>query len=127
LFDDDHSKINIHGGPERALCLFSFDIILKLQTEGHPVFPGALGENITISGLRWESVVLGVRLRTNRGVRILITSFTSRCRTIENYFKEMQYRRILQKINPGWSRVYVEVLQDGMLKIGDSIRIEIEL
>jgi len=39
----------------------------------------------------------------------------------------MQYSRISQKINPGWSRVYAEVLQGSMLKIGDSIRIEIEL
>lgn len=127
LLDDNQRNINLHGGPERALCLYSLDKILKLQTEGHPVFPGALGENITISGLRWESVVPGVRLSTNRDIRILITSFTSPCRTIENYFKEMQYSRISQKINPGWSRVYAEVLQGGMLKIGDSIRIEIEL
>ena len=37
-----------HGGPERALCLFSLERILELQAEGHPIFPGAAGENITI-------------------------------------------------------------------------------
>jgi len=48
LEGDGHSFPDIHGGPERALCLFSLERILELQAEGHPIFPGAAGENITI-------------------------------------------------------------------------------
>src|SRR5437660_8273239 len=48
LMGDVQKFTDIHGGPERALCLFSLERILELQAEGHPIFPGAAGENITI-------------------------------------------------------------------------------
>lgn len=35
---------NIHGGPERAVRLYSLEKILELQMEGHPIFPGSVGE-----------------------------------------------------------------------------------
>ncbi len=56
LMGDDHRFPDIHGGPERALCLFSLERILELQAEGHPIFPGSVGENVTISGLEWEKL-----------------------------------------------------------------------
>src|SRR5262245_43275719 len=37
-----------HGGPERAVCLFSLDVIERLRAEGHPIAPGTVGENITV-------------------------------------------------------------------------------
>ncbi len=58
MVGDEHRFPDIHGGPERALCLFSLERILELQAEGHPIFPGAVGENITITGLDWQQVVL---------------------------------------------------------------------
>src|SRR5713226_4835961 len=61
LVGDDHNFPDIHGGPERALCLFSLERILEFQAEGHPIFPGAVGENITIAGIDWQQVVPGVQ------------------------------------------------------------------
>ena len=124
LHGDTQSNIEIHGGPERALCIYSLEKILKLDTEGHSVFPGALGENITISGLSWESVFPGVRLKTSRGVRIKVTAFTVPCTTIKKYFKNREYSRVSQKFNPGWSRVYAKVLEGGTVQIGDLIQVE---
>lgn len=42
-----------HGGPERAVTLFSLDLIRALQAEGHPIAPGSIGENLTLEGVRW--------------------------------------------------------------------------
>ena len=124
LHGDAQSNREVHGGPGRALCLYSLEKILKLDTEGHSIFPGALGENITISGLSWESVFPGVRLKTSRGVRIKVTAFTLPCTTIKNYFTEREYSRVSHKFNPGWSRVYAKVLEGGTVQIGDIIQIE---
>ena len=124
LQGDTQSNKEVHGGPERALCLYSLDRTLKLETEGHSVFPGTLGENITISGLSWESVFPGVRLKTSRGVVIMVTAFTSPCTTINNYFKDRDSSRVSQKLNPGWSRVYAKVLEGGTVQIGDLIQVE---
>jgi MOSC domain-containing protein YiiM len=124
LEGDSQNNVDIHGGPERALCLYSLEKIIKLQIEGHSVFPGALGENLTISGISWDSIEPGVRLKVSNGVKIQVTSFTSPCRTIESYFADNETGRISQKMYPGWSRVYARVLKGGTVKIGDSIHFE---
>ena len=49
---DRQADRRYHGGPERALCLFSLERILELQAEGHPVFPGSTGENVTVADPR---------------------------------------------------------------------------
>ena len=41
LEGDGHRDLEHHGGPERALCLFSLEQIRALQAEGHAVTPGA--------------------------------------------------------------------------------------
>src|SRR5919107_4461162 len=60
---DRQRKLTIHGGPDRALCLWSLELIEALRAEGHPVVPGSAGENVTISGVDWGRVVPGARLR----------------------------------------------------------------
>ena len=29
-----------HGGPDKAVCLFSLEVISHLQECGHPIYPG---------------------------------------------------------------------------------------
>ena len=60
---DKQRDRRFHGGPERAVCLYSLEVIQSLQAEGHPIAPGTTGENLTISGLDWNFVVPGVRLQ----------------------------------------------------------------
>lgn len=123
LVGDDHNFPEIHGGPERALCLFSLDRILELQEEGHPIFPGAVGENVTISGLDWNQMTSGQRLALGDEVLIEITTFTSPCNSITDAFAGGKYQRISQKLYPGCSRVYARVLQPGRLTVGQKVRL----
>jgi MOSC domain-containing protein YiiM len=120
---DAHSNPGIHGGPERAVCLYSLEWIDALQKEGHPVFPGALGENLTISGLPWEEVGPSDRLVIGEQVLLEFTAFTTPCNTIRACFKGGEIARISQRMHPGWSRLYARVLQPGSVKVGDSVRI----
>ena len=124
LVGDDHKFPDIHGGPERALCLFSLERILQLQAEGHPIFPGAAGENVTISGLEWGELVPGVRLALGDQVLIEIAKYTSPCNSMEESFSDGNYARISQKANPGYSRVYARVLQTGRLVVGQIVRVD---
>ena len=121
LVGDDHRFPDIHGGPERALCLFSLDRILELQEEGHSIFPGAVGENVTISGLDWDRMTPGQQLALGDDVLIEVTRYTSPCSTIENSFADGKYQRISQKVHPGYSRVYARVLKPGRLTVGQTI------
>jgi MOSC domain-containing protein YiiM len=123
LAGDEHRFPDIHGGPERALCLFSLERILELQAEGHPIFPGAVGENVTIAGLNWQQVAPGVQLSLGAEVLVEITSYTSPCNTIPHFFVDGRYQRISQKLHPGWSRVYARVLREGKLQIGQVVEL----
>lgn len=120
--DDQNDKVH-HGGPDRAVCLFSLERVHALQAEGHPIEPGSAGENLTVEGLRWESVMPGVRLKVGESVVLEITSFTSPCKTIRHSFLDGRFVRISQKVHPGWSRVYARVIDQGEIGIGDRVEV----
>src|SRR5439155_17527334 len=113
----------IHGGPLAALCLYSLELIQALQAEGHPIFPGSVGENITLSRLDWTQVAPGVRLQLGDEVLIEVTKYTTPCETIVGSFADRNSMRILQKTHPGWSRVYAKVLRTGKIRVGDIVEL----
>ena len=119
---DRQRDLRFHGGPDRAVVLFSLDVIRALQQEGHPIAPGSTGENLTIAGVDWTTVVPGVELAIG-GVRLLITNYASPCEKIASCFLNEDMTRISQKRHPGWSRVCARVLESGIVRIGDPITI----
>ncbi len=123
LVGDQQRKLDIHGGPDRALCLYSLERIMTLQAEGHPIFPGSIGENITIAGLDWAVLKLGSRLQLGPDVLIELTSYTVPCNTIRESFHNDRFKRISQKTHPGDSRYYARVLQTGHLVTGQPVRL----
>jgi MOSC domain-containing protein YiiM len=123
LVGDRQANTDVHGGPERAVSLYSLERILALQAEGHPIFPGSAGENVTISGLDWEQVSPGRRLRLGAQVLVELTKYTTPCNTIVDSFREDYYGRIAQSQHPGWSRLYARVLQAGVIKVGDPVEL----
>ena len=120
LVGDLQRNRKYHGGPDRALCLYSAELLDVLRQEGHDAFPGALGENVTISGLDWAMLRPGVRLRLG-GVEAEVSSFAVPCRTIARVFRSGGYSRINEKRHPGWSRVYVRIVREGSVSIGDPV------
>ncbi|MBC8330668.1 MAG: MOSC domain-containing protein [Anaerolineae bacterium] len=110
-----------HGGPDRAVCLYSLELILALQAEGHPVFPGALGENLTIAGLSWPEITPGVVLQLGEATHLEVVAYTTPCSHIRPFFHDHNSNRIHQKTHPGWSRVYARVLQSGEIQVGDKV------
>jgi len=120
--DAQNDKVH-HGGPDRAVCIYSLEKVLALRAEGHPIEAGSAGENLTVDGLVWELIVPGVRLKIGESVVLEVTSFTSPCTKIRRAFIDEHFARISQKVHPGWSRVYARVLEEGDLKIGDRVEL----
>lgn len=118
---DAHRNRRYHGGPERALCLYSLEHLLALQKEGHPIVPGSAGENIVTVGLDLAALEPGTRLRLGDTVEIEIASYTAPCKTIAGSFIDGKFSRISQKLHPGWSRLYARVLREGHISAGDPI------
>ncbi len=122
--EDDRHVDEDHGGPDRAICLYPIEHIKALRAEGHRIDIGTAGENFTVEGLDWSLVVPGARLAVGAEVRLEVTSFTSPCKTIAASFKDGLFKRISEKVNPGWSRVYAKVTQEGTVESACSIIIE---
>jgi MOSC domain-containing protein YiiM len=120
---DRQAHLKIHGGPARALCLYALEHITQLQDEGHPIYPGSVGENVTIVGLDWETLGPGIRLALGDEVLIEITSYAGPCKTIAGSFTRGEFKRISQKKHPGESRLYARVLKTGRLATGQKVRI----
>ena len=121
---DRQRSPDIHGGPDRAVCLFSLEIIEALRAEGHSITPGSSGENLTISGLDWAHLKPGDRLRIGDAVKLEILSYTFPCQLNAQWFLQGNFNRINQKKHPGWSRVYARVLTEGVVRPGDSVTVE---
>jgi MOSC domain-containing protein YiiM len=117
---DRQANRKYHGGPDRALCLYSQERLDALAAEGHPMTRGTLGENVTIAGVPWEQVRPGARLRLGE-VEVEVTGFAAPCKKIAPGFADGVITRVGEKVNPGWSRVYVRVLGDGELAVGDPV------
>lgn len=123
LEGDRQRDLRFHGGPERALCLYSLERILELQREGHAIFPGSVGENVTIVGMDWQRLEPGARLALGDEAVVEITRYTSPCKNIADSFAGRDFRRISQKERPGYSRVYARVIRAGRLAVGQPVKL----
>jgi MOSC domain-containing protein YiiM len=124
LEGDRQRNRTVHGGPDRAVCLFSLEIIERLQDEGHSIEPGSAGENLTLTGLEWNHMRPGAVLTIGPHVRIEIKSYTAPCDLNAHWFREGDFSRISHKKHPGWSRVYAKVLGGGIVRPGDMVKLE---
>jgi MOSC domain-containing protein YiiM len=118
VYGDNQANRKLHGGPERAVCIYSLEIIRALQAEGHPLGVGTTGENLTVSGVDWDLVAPETVWRAGDAL-LEVASYTAPCKTIRASFSDKRYKRISQKVNPGWSRVYARVLEEGRVRAGD--------
>jgi MOSC domain-containing protein YiiM len=121
LVGDAHRK-PMHGGLLAALCLYSLEVIHALQAEGHPIFPGAVGENVTIRGIDWSRVKPGDRLRLGPTL-VEITRYTVPCLNVQAAFKDGQFARILATEHPGEARAYARVIETGHITVGDAVEL----
>ena len=122
LAGDHQRHRHVHGGPERALCLFSLEVLLSLQAEGHPVYPVSMGEDLTISGLDWPRIEPDSRLQLGPCL-VEISQFTIPCDSIKGSFSDGRFRRVSPKVHPGRTRLYARVLRTGVLAVGDPVRV----
>ena len=118
LEGDVQKHTKIHGGPDRAVCVYSFEVIEALQAEGHSVYPGSTGENVTVSGIEWAAVVPGSRLELGPEVIVEVTRYAEPCKQIAALFVDRTFRRIDQVRRAGWSRVYTRVIRAGHVRVG---------
>jgi MOSC domain-containing protein YiiM len=119
---DRQRDLRFHGGRDRAVSLYSLDLIEQLRADGHPIEPGTLGENLTIAGVDWSLMIPGAQVEVG-GVRLWLTKYAHPCKNTSGSFLDGDSTRVSQKVHPGWSRLYARVLQPGTVTAGDTVRV----
>jgi MOSC domain-containing protein YiiM len=123
LDGDRQADLRAHGGPARAVCLYSLEVIEKLRAEGHAVEPGSTGENVTVAALDWSLVVPGVELLLGHEVHLEVTAYAAPCWKNARWFRDGDAERISQSRHPGESRVYARVRRGGEIRAGDPVEL----
>ena len=117
---DRQEDRRFHGGPDRAVSLYSLDLIEALQGEGHSIVAGSIGENLTLHGIDWTAVRTDARIEIG-DVVLEVTRAASPCYKIAASFHDGVFARVSQKVYPGWSRFYARVLREGVVSTGDRV------
>ena len=121
LDGDAHRADTVHGGPHRAVALFAIEAIRRVAADGHPIFPGSAGENLTTEGIEWASVKVGTRVEIGDRLVLEISKPDMPCDTIADSFIAGKSGRISILTHPLDSRMYARVLVDGEVRPGDRI------
>ena len=108
------------GDPGRAVCIFSLERIRELQSEGHPIDVGTSGENLTIEGLDWPSLRIGMALRVGDAT-IRLSEPCAPCSKIGGSFRGEDFSRVDHEKREGWSRWSASVVEEGSVSVSDSV------
>jgi len=110
-----------HDDPDSALLVFPIETIRDLNSEGWPVKPGDLGENLTTTGIPYSSFAVGKTFGAG-GVRFQISRACDPCDNLYllPYVGEAKGPEFLRAMlgRRGW---YARVLQEGVVRPGDPI------
>ena len=112
---DDQNDKKHHGGLMRAICILENELLVKLQSEGHPIMPGTTGENLLVEGFNLK---LGSKISIGT-VELEVVSAAPPCKTISKSFTDGFFNRMSDKKYPGQTRWYCRVLKEGTIRISD--------
>tara|TARA_X000001036_G_scaffold326189_1_gene304728 strand:+ start:1453 stop:1938 length:486 start_codon:yes stop_codon:yes gene_type:complete len=120
--DGDYNKFRSqkkNNNPNMAIMILSNDILQQLNSEGWPVKPGDLGENITIDGIDYLHFSPLKKYRIGEAI-IEITFICDPCMSLKvlPYVGEKRIKIFMKTLmkRRGW---YSKVLQPGEIKTGD--------
>ena len=123
--EGDHNKFRTErkgGDPGRAVNLFSLERIEQLQREGHTIEVGSTGENLTIEGVDWDILEVGMMLKVGKAV-IELSEPCVPCWKIGDSFTDQNFSRIDHDKEEGWSRWSARVVEEGSVSVGDSVEL----
>ena len=124
----DTWRYPFHGGRRKAILLITVEGIDALISQGFPLFPGALGENLTTRGLDRRKLRVGQRFLVGEA-EIELTQMRTPCATLDVYGPGIQaaaYDARVQAGEPesprwGLSGFYGSVVKPGTVRAGDTI------
>jgi MOSC domain-containing protein YiiM len=124
-----------HGGPRKAVLMASAEFIDSLAVRGFPVFYGAIGENLTVSGLDPHQWREGQRYRVGQTAVIELTTLRTPCSNLDVYGPAIKAELYDARCkaddvsSPHWAHggFYARVVTPGLIAPGDTVVLESEM
>jgi MOSC domain-containing protein YiiM len=105
-----------HGGPDKAVCVYSLDHYPYWEDIlGIKLPPAAFGENLSVSNLKEEEVCIGDVFQLGPAT-VQITQPRQPCRTLADRYGRNDLVKLV--VNSGFTGFYLRVLQEGMVEMG---------
>jgi MOSC domain-containing protein YiiM len=117
LVGDQQANRRVHGGPDKAVCVYSLDhAAWWRETLVEPEWgAGAVGENFTVTGQTETTVCLGDVYQAGTAL-VQVSQPRSPCRTLARRWGRPDLpKRVVQSGRSGW---YLRVLRAGQVEAG---------
>jgi MOSC domain-containing protein YiiM len=123
--EDEQGNKKLHGGPEMALHQYSQESYKVLQSEfpdiANKLLIGSIGENISTALMNDRNVFIGDTYRIG-SVIIQVNSPRAPCSKINQRYGVRNIDLFIGKQEiTGW---YYRVIETGIIKVGDEIKLE---
>lgn len=128
ILGDIQKNTKYHGGPRQALLWITAEGLDELKAAGFPVFPGAMGENVTTTGIDRRTVRLGQQWRMGE-VIVEVTKMREPCKTLDPYGPGIQKAVFDPQVkagdhtSPRWGLAgfYLAIVKLGSFSPGDPV------
>ncbi|MBE0609389.1 MAG: MOSC domain-containing protein [Dehalococcoidia bacterium] len=119
LESDEQADRRVHGGPDKAVCVYPFDHYRYWRDRlGRELEPGAFGENFTTSGLLETEVCIGDTYGVGDAV-VQVSQPRSPCyRLAANHNRPDMVKWV---VSTGYTGFYLRTLRPGTVEPGDRI------
>lgn len=124
IVGDHQGDRRAHGGPEKAVHLFTTEAYAKIGAQRLDVAallrPGTLGENLSTRGITEADVCIG-DVYAIGSARLQISQPRTPCWKIDNRLGTVNMVPLIKELGcPGW---YFRVLGEGVVEVGDHLRL----
>ncbi len=124
---DEQADLSVHGGLDKAVYLYPHEHYAfwnqareRLLKQTSELLPGAMGENLTTTGVLETDLWVGDHLQIGE-VILEVTEPRSPC---YKFGARMGYAQALkQMLQSGYTGVYLKVMQTGVLHVGDAMTV----
>jgi MOSC domain-containing protein YiiM len=131
---DRQRNLVVHGGPDKAVLMIAAELVDSLATRGFPVFYGALGENLTVSGFDPHLWRMGQRYRVGPDAVIELTDLRTPCANLFVYGPPIHAELYDAQCHAGdvesphWAHggFYARVIHPGLIFAGAPVILESE-
>jgi MOSC domain-containing protein YiiM len=129
---DLHRNMVVHGGTDKAVLMASAEFLDGLIAKGFPVFYGAIGDNLTVSGLDPHLWRAGQRWRIGDDVTIELTALRGPCSNLHVYGVAIQRELYDAQCKAGdvraphWAHggFYARIIREGLICAGVPVLLE---